>query len=68
MPIYDIKCTNNECQSVKEVMVKNSDSPLPLCDKCSSEMKRIPSACKGFLSLGSGTTLDGYKVFGSDKR
>lgn len=68
MPIYDIKCTNKDCEEVKEIMLKSSDSELPLCNKCSSKTERILSGPKGLLILGEGSYLNGYKAFGSDKR
>lgn len=68
MPIYDVKCTNKECEEVKEVMLKSSDVELPACTKCQSKTERILSGPKGLLILGGGSYLNGYKVFGSDKR
>lgn len=38
--IIDIECSNQECKTVKEVLIK-SDAPLPACEKCGGATERV---------------------------
>jgi len=58
MPIYEYKCNN--CNIVKEVMHKISESPEVLCPECKKNMSRLISA-SAFHLKGSGWYVTDYK-------
>ncbi len=40
MPLYEFLCKNTECNHITEE-IQSFDAPFPVCEKCSSETKRL---------------------------
>ena len=60
MPLYDYKCSNDNCNMpIKEVHMSIYSDTIPVCEKCGSIMKRQISKTN-FRLIGDGWYKDGY--------
>ena len=64
MPTYEYKC--EDCGYIFEKFQKMSDSPIEICPKCGSKVKRIIGTGGGIIFKGSGFYVNDYAKKSSD--
>ena len=68
MPLYDYKCSNNNCETpIKEVFMNITSNGVQVCEKCGSIMIRQISKTN-FKLIGDGWYKDGYSSKKSEKK
>lgn len=51
MPVFEMRCNNEQCEHEFEIFQKSSDKPKRKCPECGKfKLERLISACHGFVA------------------
>lgn len=59
MPLYDYRCTNDNCGHTFDRLMRRHSDPNPPCEMCGTETKRMLGT-PALVFKGSGWARDGY--------